>query len=100
MEWETATVALVDSGAMHCFVSATLVAKFELPVKPGGSMDVTLADGSYVSTSHTCLVPLVVCANRGRALHCVVKCHVLPELNHDVVLGIDWLQATNPMIDW
>ena len=46
MEWETAAVALIDSGAMHCFVSATLVAKFELPVKPGGSMDVMLADGS------------------------------------------------------
>ena len=36
MEWETTAVALVDSGAMHCFVAATLVAKFELPVKPGG----------------------------------------------------------------
>ena len=46
MEWETATVALIDSGAMHCFVSAALVAKFELPVKPGDSMEVTLADGS------------------------------------------------------
>ena len=46
MEQETATVALVDSGAAHCFVVATLLAKFELPVKPGGSMDVKLADGS------------------------------------------------------
>ena len=46
MEWETATVALVDSGATHCFVLATLVAKFELPVQPGGSMDVMLADRS------------------------------------------------------
>ena len=46
MEWETATVALVDSGATHCFVSATLVAKFELLVMPGGSMEVMLADGS------------------------------------------------------
>ena len=46
MEWETAAVALVDSGATHCFVSAKLVAEFELPVKPGGSMDVILADGS------------------------------------------------------
>ena len=46
MEQETATVALFDTGATHCFVSATLVAKFELPVQPGGSMDVTLADGS------------------------------------------------------
>ena len=46
MERETATVALIDSGATHCFVLATLVAKFELPVKPGGSTDVTLADRS------------------------------------------------------
>ena len=46
MEWEKAAVVLVDSGAMHSFVAATLVAKFELPVKPGGSMDVMLADGS------------------------------------------------------
>ena len=46
MEWETAAVALVDSGATHCFVLATLVATFELPVKPGGSIDVMLTDGS------------------------------------------------------
>ena len=25
---------------------------------------------------------------------------MLPELNHDVVLGVDWLAATNPTIDW
>ena len=46
MEWETAAVALIDSGATDCFVSATLVAKFELTAKPGGSMEVMLADGS------------------------------------------------------
>ena len=46
MERETTAVDLIDSGATHCFVLATLVANFELPVKPGGSMDVTLADGS------------------------------------------------------
>ena len=46
MEHETAAVALVDSGAMQCFVLATLMVKFELPVKPGGSMDVILADQS------------------------------------------------------
>ena len=62
-------------------------------------MDVMLADGSQVSASHTCLVPLAVCAKRGRAFHCVVKCHVLPEVNHNMVLGINWLQATNPEID-
>ena len=25
---------------------------------------------------------------------------MLPDLNHDVVLGVDWLAATNPTIDW
>ena len=33
-------------------------------------------------------------------MHCTVNCRVLPQLNHDVVLGVDWLQATNPSIDW
>ena len=32
MEQDTAAVILVESGAMHCFVSATLVAKVELLV--------------------------------------------------------------------
>ena len=41
-------VALVDSGATHSFVSAVLVSKFGLPVKPGDDMEVTLADGSQV----------------------------------------------------
>ena len=55
-------VALVDSGATHSFVSAALVSKFSLPVKPGGDMEVTLADGSQVEVSQTCCVPLVVCS--------------------------------------
>ena len=54
--------ALVDSGALHCFVSETLVAKFDLPVLPGDGMKVTLADGGQVEASRTCLVPLVVCS--------------------------------------
>ena len=96
----TATVALVDSGAMHCFVSEALVTKFGLVVKPGVGMDVMLADGSQVLASQTCLVPLVVCSARYQVLYCVVECRVLPQLNHDIVLGVDWLQATNPVIDW
>ena len=55
-------MALVDSGATHSFVSAALVSKFSLPVKPGGDMEVTLADGSQEEVSQTCCVPLVVCS--------------------------------------
>ena len=55
-------VALVDSGATHSFVSAELVSRFNLPVKTGGDMEVTLADGSQVEASLTCCIPLVMCS--------------------------------------
>ena len=55
-------VAIVDSGAMHSFVATVLVSKFSLPVKPGGDMEVTLADGSQVEVLQMCCVPLVVCS--------------------------------------
>ena len=57
----SSAVALVDSGAMHSFVSTELVSRFSLPVKPGGDMEVTPADRSQVEASQTCCVPLVVC---------------------------------------
>ena len=97
---QTATVAFVDSGALHCFVSETLVAEFELPVLPGDGMEVMLADGSQVKASKTCLVPLVVCSAYYQALHCVFECRLLPKLNHDIVLGVDWLQVTNTSSDY
>ena len=53
-----------------------------------------------MSALHVCLVPLIVCADRGIALHTVVRCRVLPSLNHDIVLGIDRLRASNPVINW
>ena len=56
----SSAVALTDSGVMHSFVSAAMVSKFSLQVKPGGDMEVTLADGSQVEVSQTCCVPLVV----------------------------------------
>ena len=58
----TAAVALIDSGASHSFVSAEPVSRFSLLVKPGGDMEVTLADGSQVEVSLTCCVPLFVCS--------------------------------------
>ena len=58
----TAVVALIDSGASHSFVSAELVSRFSLPVKPGGDTKVTLADSSQVEVSKTCCIPLFVCS--------------------------------------
>ena len=63
-------------------------------------MKVMLADVSLVISSTLCQVPLVACTDKGKAVAFGVKCRVLPELNHDVVLGIDWMVVTNPTIDW
>ena len=97
---QTAAVALVDSGALHCFMSETLVTEFELLVLPGDGIEVTLADINHVEASKTCLVPFVLCSAHKQALHYVDKCLVMPRLIHDIVLGVDWLQATNFAIDW
>ena len=82
-------VALVDSGATHSFVAQELVQKYQLPVTVDDGMKVTLADGSLVTSSTLCQVPLVACTDKGKAVSFGVYCRVLPELNHDVVLGID-----------
>ena len=58
----SAAVALVDSGALHSFVSAEVVSRFSLPVKPGGDMEVTIADRNQVEVSQTCCIPLVACS--------------------------------------
>ena len=31
---------------------------------------------------------------------CSILCCILPNLTNDVVLGMDWLHAINPLIDW
>ena len=66
----SSAVALVDSGAMHSFVSAALVSKFSLLVMPGGDMEVTLADRSQVEVLQTCVYPWL-CA-LGIARLCIV----------------------------
>ena len=54
---QTAAVALVDSSVLHCFLSKSLVTKFELL---GDGMEVKLASKNQVEASKTCLVPLIV----------------------------------------
>ena len=63
-------------------------------------MLVTLADGSNVEASETCVVPLVLCSDSGCAVSCMVECRVLSRLNHDIALGHYWLHHINPAINW
>ena len=44
------------------------MSKHGLAVSPGQTMSVTLADGSNVEATETCIVPLVFCSESGRAV--------------------------------
>ena len=60
-----------------------------------------LADGSNFEASETCVgMLLVFCSDTGNAVLCTVECRVLYYLNHDVLLGHDWLHHVNPAINW
>ena len=76
------------------------MSKHDLAVSLGQSMLVTLADSSSVEATEMCVVPLVFCSDSGHAVLCMVEYRVLSRLNHDVVLGHDWLHHVNPAINW
>ena len=65
-------VALVDSGTIHSFVAAKLVKKYQLTIILGTSMVVTLADGSQVTTSETCSIPIITCTISNKPVSCLI----------------------------
>ena len=72
-------------------------------------MRVTLADGLFIDCSTTIPLYLKLLGNLqlcssgvSKMVHvgCHVLCYVLLNLTSDMVLGMDWLHAINPRIDW
>lgn len=63
-------------------------------------LTVTLADGSELACSEA--VPAVVefIGQNGRNIRLVVSFRVVERLHNDCILGVDWLKANNPVIDW
>ena len=65
-------ISLVDSGASHSFFAAKLVEKYQLTVILGTSMVVMLADGSQVTISKTCSIPIIMCTMIEKPVCCLV----------------------------
>ena len=68
----TDVISLVDSGANYSFVTTKLVEKYQLTINLGTSMVVTLADGSQVTTSETCSIPIITCTMSNKSVCCVI----------------------------
>ena len=72
------------------------------------AMRVTLIDGLFVDCFTVFSLYLKLCENLqlfssgvSKTVHvgCCVLCYVLPNPTSNVVLGMDWLHAINPLID-
>ena len=92
------TQALLDSGASGNFISNNFVDRYDLStkIKPRPFM-VTLADGRESKqqvNSETFEIPTTIGINTSDLVFDVTT------LRHDVILGMPWLQLTNPTIDW
>ena len=87
---------LIDSGATRCFVTTTCVAAIGLKGTP---RDIFLELGNgekYLSRGYVPDVPVVTTGLTVKIGLIVTK--LLHEV--DLVLGINWLQLVNPVVDW
>jgi transposase InsO family protein len=95
-QWVT---ILVDSGASQSFVDSTVATSLGLKLQPARLGDrllkITLADGSAHTASHVASVTWTV----GQYTHTdVCVCTTLH--GEDLILGMPWLEAVNPRVDW
>ena len=81
-----ASLALIDSGATHCFVQRSEIpnscAMFE-----GSELKVQLATGHEFRTKNKCLLPITFAPG----VEHVVDCYVVDKLTTPIILGIQWL---------
>ena len=92
--------ALLDSGAMHCFIDSTLVSDHRLPTNPlPQPMRLCLFDGSYASENIAYEVTGPVSFAPDKVLP--VSFLVTPlDSKISAVIGLHWLCQHNPLIDW
>ena len=89
------STVLIDSGAMHNFLSTTLVQAVQATTINIEPMCVTL--GNKFKVLSTKLAKLNISFAFGAAQ--MVWCCIVPKLSAPVILGMDWLTQLNPKIN-
>ncbi len=92
--------ALVDSGATFSFIDQTFVAQHNIPmVKKSTPVPVEVIYGrtiaSGASTHKT--TPLELCIDKHMEK---IVLNIISTPHHPIILGLPWLEAHNPIIDW
>ena len=89
-------LALVDSGAACCFVSRQFATKHQLQLIQCPAYDITLADKSNTTSNQYATLTLTICGVRIQLSALLVDNLAVGNL----YLGITFLKALNPIIDW
>ncbi|KAG0442508.1 Transposon Tf2-9 polyprotein [Dictyocoela muelleri] len=84
---------IIDTGATNSFLSNKIVDKHELKIK-GESNNVTLADGSHISSLGKIILSFGILNNKFKH-----KFTVLKNLENDIILGLDFLINQKVNID-
>jgi hypothetical protein len=92
--------ALVDSGATSSFIDQTFVAQHNIPVvKKSTFVPVEVIDGRTIAsgaiTHETTPLELYI----GKHIKKIVL-NIISTPHHPIILGLLWLEAHNPIIDW
>jgi hypothetical protein len=86
---------LIDSGASHNFISKRLTGELALPLQRKPTpQKINFANGHTEQCSFTTHANLQI---EGYSDHLTFQ--VAP-IEHDVILGMEWLSSVNPEIDW
>ena len=89
-------MVLVDSGAMHNFVSVVLAQAVKATTNNIEQICVTL--GKLFKVLSAKLAKLSISFASGTVQ--IVWCHIVPKLSAPVIFGMDWLTQLNPKINW
>jgi hypothetical protein len=92
--------ALVDFGTTSSFIDQTFVTQHNIPVvKKSTPVSIEVIDGRTIASgaiTHE-TTPLELCI--GKHTEKIVL-NIISTPHHPIILGIPWLEAHNPIIDW
>lgn len=86
--------ALPDSGASLCFISKSLVSRLDLQPKPESQRSLYLANKKLIQSPGMVEVPWKFAAEKTEH---ILKCWILQESAHDLILGSSFLKATQTL---
>lgn len=92
---------IIDSGACSCFVDLTFAANHRIPLQPTAQgLTIHLADGSTLRSGPVTQETVPLLATIGTHHQELLRLDAISSPLFPIILGIPWLQAHNPSINW